>query len=160
MEVFYKKQDLKRMEDRFENVFSLPYETNEMPDHLVEMKEASYPVIHSQLIKKSFSLVVCLPCLPVVKILKKAELPQENHSFRLLRIAAENYHPAIEDFLKETEHAFTYFWLQNFQGVVYELPRTSQERHRLSNLHRNQLDSFWLEVEECTVAVWNRKSGS
>lgn len=155
MQATYTKADLLTLEDRYENIFSLSHETSELPDMLIEMEEASYSSMRSNLISENYSLIVCLPRLPVFKVLKKAELLNENHSFRLIRISAENYNSAIEYFLTESEYLFTFFWLKDFQEVVYVLPRTSQERIKLYNLRGNRLYSFWIEAEECTVAAWD-----
>lgn len=154
MEKVYTKHDLIKLEDRFENVFSLTYETNEIPDSLMEITNMPYPSIRSQLIAEGYSLIICIPHLPVFKVLKQAELLQENHSFKLLRISPKVYNLAIEDFLKEFEYTYPFYWFEDFREVIFELPKTSQERMKLSNLNKNLLYSFCLEIEECTVAVW------
>lgn len=64
------------------------------------------------------------------------------------------YNLAIEDFLKEFEYTYPFYWFEDFREVIFELPKTSQERMKLSNLNKNRLYSFCLEIEECTVAVW------
>lgn len=159
MEVSHTKNDLKLLDDRYENFFSLSFETSEMPDLLVEMSDTPFILMRSKLIDENYSLIICLSRLPVYKVLKNAELLEANNSYRLLRISSENYTSEIEDFLIASEYAFSFFWLKDFQKVTYKLPETSQERIRLSNLNNNQIYRFWMENEECTVAVWNGKSG-
>lgn len=155
MELVYTKQDLETLEDRFENFFSLPYETIEMPDSLSEINDVPYTLLRNKLLKENFSLLICLPHLPVFKELKSAELLKDNLSFRLLKISSENYNLAIEEFLKKSEYASSFIWIQDFKNVVVEMPKTSQQRMKLSNLGGNQIYSFWLEIEECTMAVWD-----
>lgn len=110
-------------------------------------------MMRNKLINENYSLIVYLSRLPVYKMFKKAELLKENFSFRLIRISSEYYTSEIENFLVSSEYVFTFFWLKDFQGVVYELPETSQEKIQLSNLSSNQFYKFWLEIEEYTVAI-------
>lgn len=155
MEVCYTKNDLKQLDDRYENCFSLSYETTEMPNFLVEITDIPYLEMRDKLINKKYSLILCLPSLPVYKILEKAEFLKENNSFKLLRISSENYTAEIEDFLFASEYGISFFWLQDSQKVIYKLPETSQERILLSNLSNNHLYRFWMEIEECAMAVWD-----
>lgn len=155
MELTYTKNDLLIFNDRYENLFSLPYETSELPNTLMEMEETCYKDMRKKLASKNYSLIICLPHLPVHKVLKKAELLKENHTFKLLRISSENYNSAIEDLLTDSEYVFTFFWVQHYQKVIYGLPSTSLERVNVSNLEKNELYSFWIENEECIITCWN-----
>lgn len=155
MERLYTKRDLENLEDRFEFLFPVPYESNTIPDRLKEVRAASFSAITSQLIQEDFSLIVCIPDLPVVKVLNQAELISTNHSFRLLRISSQTYSSAIEGFLMENSTDLKFFWIKNIQKLQFELPKTSYERIMLVNMNQNEVYSFWLEDEECTIATWN-----
>lgn len=155
MEKVYTKRELENLEDRYEFLFPVPYETNTIPDRLREIGEASFAAINNQLIMDDFSLVLCVPHLPVVKVLKQAEVLGESYSFRLLRILAQNYNAAIEEFLIENSTSLSFFWIKDVQKLQFELPKTSYERIKLLNMNQNELYSFWLEDQECTVTTWN-----
>lgn len=155
MEKFYTKRDLENLEDRFEFLFPVPYESDTIPDRLKEMREVSFAAITSQLIQDDFSLIVCIPHLPVVKVLKQAEVLSTSHSFRLLRIPSQTYNSAIEEFLTENSTDLKFFWIKNIQKLQFELPKTSYERIKLVNMNQNEIYSFWLEDRECTIATWN-----
>ena len=154
MQTIHSKIEIMALEDRFENEFTLMYETNIIPELLIEMKEISYSTIINALIAQKYSLIICLPRLPVYKELKKAELLIENPSFKLLRIPAEDYSFALEEFLKDFEYAFSFMWIKHAYEITYVLPSTSQERIKLLNLFNNEVFSFWIENKECTKAVW------
>lgn len=155
MDCSYTKKQLKTMDDRFENYFSLPFETNELPDSLVEMKVARYSEKTEELRREKFSLLVCIPHLPVPPIVKRAQLLGENNTFRLWKVSSEFYNRDIEDFLAESEYAFTTLWIKDPLGADYELPKTSQQRLKISALKNNEIHCFWMELEECVKVVWN-----
>lgn len=154
MQTIHSKIEIMSLEDRFENEYALMYETNFIPELLIEMKETSYTNITKTLIAQEYSLIVCLPRLPVYKELKKAEVLKENLAFKLLRIPAEDYSSALDEFLKDFEYAFTFSWIKHAYKISYVLPNTSQERIKLLNLVDNEVYSFWIENEECIRAVW------
>lgn len=155
MEKVYTKRDLENLEDRYEFLFPVPYETNTIPDRLREIGEASFAAITSQLIKGEFSLIVCIPHLPVVKVLKQAEILNTSYSFKLLRILPQQYNAAIEEFLIENSIDLKFFWIKDIQKLQFELPKTSYERIKLVNMNQNEIYSFWLEDRECTITTWN-----
>ncbi|MGK7377611.1 hypothetical protein ACSFXN_07190 [Planococcus sp. 1R117A] len=155
MENIYTKRDLENLEDRYEFLFPVPYETKTTPDQLVEMKEVSFAAITRQLVNDGFSLLVCIPHLPVVKAFKQAEVLSANHSFRFLRIPHQDYQAAIEECLMEHANSLTFFLVQDVRQLQYELPKTSHESIKLVNMSRNELYSFWIEDRECTVARWH-----
>ena len=155
MKRVYTKRDLENLEDRYEFLFPVPYESNTTPDELVELEEISFTAITSQLIKDDFSLIVCIPHLPVIKALKQAEVLSTSHSFRLLRIPSQNYNAVIEEFLMENSISLKFFWIKSIQELQFELPKTSYERIKLVNVNQNEIYSFWLEDQECIVATWN-----
>lgn len=155
MERLYTKRELENLEDRYEFLFPVPYESNTLPDRFKEMREVSFAVITSQLIQDGFSLIVCIPRLPAIKVLKQAEVLSASHSFRLLRIPSQNYNAAIEEFLMENSTDLKFFWIKDIQNFQVELPKTSYERIKLVSMNQNEVYSFWLEDRECTIAVWN-----
>ncbi|TWT09248.1 hypothetical protein [Planomicrobium sp. CPCC 101079] len=155
MEKVFTKSDLEKLEDRFEYEFGLPFRTNEMPDKLIEIHSVPYAKILSGLLNGSFSLILCVPRLPVEKSLKRADVLDENDSFKLLRISAKHYTSHIEEFLREIEHYITFFWIQHSRNVKFKMPKTSQEQLILSNLCANQLYALSLENEEYTVIGWD-----
>lgn len=154
MEKLYTKRDLESLDDRFEFLFPVPYESNTIPDRLKEMREVSFAEITSQLLQDDFSLIVCIPHLPVVKALKEAQVLSTSHSFRLLRIPSQTYNSATEEFLKENSTDLKSFWIKDTQKLQFELPKTSYERIKLVNMNQNEIYSFWLVDRECTIATW------
>lgn len=154
MQTIHSKIEIMTLEDRFENEFALMYETNVIPELLIETTGTSYTNIINTLIAQKYSLIVCLPRLPVYKELKKAEVLKENQAFKLLRIPAEAYSSALDRFLKDFEYAFTFLWIKHVYEISYVLPSTSQERIKLLNLVDNEVYSFLIENEECIRAVW------
>lgn len=154
MEKVYTKKALENLEDRYEFLFPVPYVTNTTPDQLLEMKEVSFAAITRQLIKDGFSLLLCIPHLPVVKAFKQAEVLSENPAFRLLSISVQDYNEVIEECLLENSISLSFFWVKNVRTLRYELPKTSSESIRLLDMSRNELCSFWIEDRECTVAIW------
>lgn len=155
MERLYTKRELEKLEDRYEFLFPVPYESNTLPDRFKEIRDVSFAVITNQLILDGFSLILCIPHLPVIKILKQAEVLSRSHSFRLLRIPSQNYNAAIKNFLMENSTDLKFFWIKDIQNFQVELPKTSYERIKLVSMNRNEVYSFWLEDRECTIAVWN-----
>lgn len=155
MERVYTKRDLENLEDRYEFLFPVPYESNAIPDRLREMGGITFAAVTSQLIKDDFSLIVCIPHLPVVKVLKQAEILGTGHSFKLLRIPPQQYNAAIEEFLIENSIDLKFFWIKDTQKLQFELPKTSYERIKLVNMNQNVIYSFWLEDRECIITTWN-----
>lgn len=154
METSYTKTDLENLEDRFEYEFALSFDAAEIPDRLVEMRNISFRDIQKELRKQGFSLILCIPHLPVVKSLKKAEVLQKNDSFKLLRVSAAEYTLKIEEYLRDFEYSLIFFWIRNIEHIIFDLPRTSQERIQLTNLNHNQIYSLQLENEECVIIEW------
>lgn len=109
MEKVYTKEDLDNLEDRYDFLFPVPYETNTTPDKLVEVRDISLSAINDQLIKSNFSLIMYTPQLPVIYELKQAEVLSESSSFRLLRIPPRNFNPSIEEFLLENANSLHFF---------------------------------------------------
>lgn len=155
MERLYTKRELENLEDRYEFLFPVPYESNTIPDRLKEIREVSFAAVTNQLIRSDFSLIVCIPHLPVVKVLKQAEVFSTSHSFRLLKITSQNYNAAIEEFLMENSIDLKFFWIKDIQNFQVELPQTSYERIKLINMNQNEVYSYWIEDRECTVALWD-----
>ncbi|TWT26002.1 hypothetical protein [Planomicrobium sp. CPCC 101110] len=155
MEKVFTKTELKKLEDRFEYEFGLSFRTDEVPDRLVMMEKTPYGKIQNELLGGSYSLILCIPRLPVEKSLKRADVLDENDSFKLLRLSAENHTSHIEEFLKEIEYRFTFFWIQHFRNIKFKMPKTSGEQLILSNLSGNRLYDLSLENEECTTMIWN-----
>lgn len=150
----YSKERLEAMEDRFENYFSLPFETEELPDFLVDMKTVSYFQKRDKLLEERFSLLMCLPYLPVPDFAKQVQLLEENITFKLWKVTAEVYNQDIEDFLSEFEYGLTFFWIKDPDGAVFELPKTSQQRIKFSSMNNNEIHCFRIELEECVKVVW------
>jgi len=150
----YSKERLEVMEDRFENYFSLPFETEELPDFLVDMKAVSYFQKRDKLLEERFSLLMCLPHLPVPDFAKQVQLLEENINFKLWKVAAEVYNQDIEDFLSESEYGLTFLWIKDPDGAVFELPKTSQQRMKVSSMKNNEIHCLWIELEECVKVVW------
>lgn len=151
----YTRKDLENMEDPYEYLFPVPYETETIPNMLEEISIASFSETSDQLLAANFSLILCIPLLPVNKVLKQAELLSEGDSFKLLRIPPEMYNSEIEQFIIEHSTSLHYFWIKNSETLKYALPKTSSIKIKLLNLNHNEIYSFWLEEQECIKTVWN-----
>ncbi|WP_338749282.1 hypothetical protein [Bacillus sp. FJAT-52991] len=150
----FTRRDLEKFDDRFENIFALPYESDKIADQLIEEENFDFNHAKQFLLRKNFTLVLCIPRIPTFNNLKKAKIIDENDTFRLLKVDVQDYDFEIEKFLLENEYSYIFFWVKKPNNLKYILPKSSRDRLKLLALFDNEIYSFRFELKECIIASW------
>lgn len=155
MKNLYTKKELLKLEDRFENIFSLPFESDKVANQVIEYHNCKTKEIKKSLLNKNYTLILSIPRFPVHKILKKGQVIIENESFKLLEITNDIYNKEIEEFLVENEYSLNYFWAKNVNNIEFIISKTSQERIKITNIFENEIYHLRDEVQECIISSWH-----
>lgn len=154
MKRIYTNVELQKLDDRFENEFSLTFETDKQPVQIVESDLNDFNKFEDLIYNENYNLLISIPHLPVFKILKNIEIMEENNFFKLVKVTKQNFNVEIKQFLIENEFSYTFFLLKETNKIQFVLPKTSGERLKLQNIQKNVIYYFQFEFEECTVISW------
>lgn len=150
----YSNLDLRKLDDRFENEFSLTFEIDTLPKQVEEMCLKDFNRFEELIYSNNYKLIISIPCIPVLKILKNLEIIEENNSFKLVKVTKQNFNIEIKQFLIENEFSVIFFLLKEMNKISFVLPKTSGERIKLHDINRNVIYYFQFEFEVCTIITW------
>lgn len=82
----YSNLDLRKLDDRFENEFSLTFEIDTLPKQVEETCLKDFNRFEELIYSNNYKLIISIPCISVLKIFKKLEIIEENNSFKLVKL--------------------------------------------------------------------------
>lgn len=154
--MIYQKEDLRLLDDRYENEFALSFLTHEEPRKINHILEAKTESIFSDYWEKQYNLVILVPNFMLAKLGLKSSLLKKNNSFTLISIQKENDFDKIISILREYEYVngFNAFIMKSLDNLNFGLPIDSQERIKITNLINNEIIVFEFDVEEVILLMF------
>lgn len=154
MKRIYTNLELQKLDDRFENEFSLTFETDKEPIQVVETDFNNHNSFEDLIYNENYKLIISVPHIPVFKVLENIDIIQENSFFKLVEVTKQNFNTEIKQFLIENEFSYTFFLMKESNNIRFVLPKTSRERIKLYDIQKNILYYFQFEFEVCTIITW------
>ncbi|MFF3102182.1 hypothetical protein [Viridibacillus arvi] len=146
----FSRSMIEKMDDTYENEFSLPILTGVIPVQISEISELDCRCKIKKLLSQDYKILIQTPNLPKRKILSHLHIQAQNNYFTLYYLSASSYTDDIWELLNEQQYAngHTFFFIKDTEGIEFELPQSSNKRLKVLNVKNNEIIILRLELEE------------
>lgn len=156
----YSKTMILNLDDIYENEFSLPILTGEVPFEIVEYSNLECKNELEKRLSQNYFLIIQTPNFPKNKVFSTISILDVSDYFTLYRITNYSYSNSIWEFINENEYAdgYTYFLIKDLENVYFEMANSSRDRLKIRNLKMNEIIILRLEMNETIQLTWNGDS--
>jgi len=152
----FKRKELERLDDRFENECHLNILTTHLPNFLKQFEDKETRYFITSKIEDGYTLVIQNSNLSPKKTIKQCSLLSKNSIFSLYSCNKQTLNTEIVDFLEEYEYTrgFNFFLVKDINNVKISLPQSSQERIEIEIIGENKIILVQIDIKLVTELVW------
>lgn len=156
MKDLYVREDILQLEDIFENEFSLPFLSKELPKEIIVLATINSKEQLERLLSEDYCLLVQIPSFPKYKALVDCTHLEGNEYFKLIVVDQYTYNENVWNLIYENEYSngWSSFLLKNRANVKINLPISSSERISIEQMGSNEIIYISLELNELTICKW------
>ncbi|MFE6169491.1 hypothetical protein ACFVP8_16720 [Viridibacillus arvi] len=146
----YLKSMIEKMDDTYENEFSIPILTEIIPFQISECSELDCRGQIKKLLSQDYKILIQTPNLPKRKLLSHLHIQARNNYFTLYNVSASSYTDDIWELLNDRQYAngHTFFFMKDTEEIEFELPQSSTKRLKVIKVKNNEIIILRLELGE------------
>ena len=138
----------------FEN---LPFISSNPPNRIKEYQCEIPLEIISEYLNNDYQLILQTSVFPSRRKLHHLEVIEKNQFFNLIRVDKLTFNTQLGKFIEENEYVngFNFFLMKDVTYPVFQLPLSSRDTIKITNLTNNHLVFVQIESYDVKECFWN-----